>query len=89
MAIITIASSKPNVRFCSTIPENFPKKKPQRRNTSRNSKNAEYQRKQRLQIYAQIRKKLPKWTLLLYCRKLYEQFEETKIICLSSKPHQE
>jgi hypothetical protein len=28
MAIITIASSKPNVRFCSTIPENFPKKKP-------------------------------------------------------------
>jgi hypothetical protein len=29
---------------------------------------------------------LPKWALL-YCRKLYEQFEKTKIICLSSKPH--
>jgi len=32
MAIITIAASKPNVRFCSTIPENFPKKKPPTQN---------------------------------------------------------
>jgi hypothetical protein len=32
MAIITIAASKPNVRFCSTIPGNFPKKKPPTQN---------------------------------------------------------
>jgi hypothetical protein len=86
MAIITIAASKPNVRFFSTIPENFPKKKPPTQNLKEETQ-AETQKSHNIKEN-KVSRSMPKWPLLLYCRKLYEQLEETNIICLSSKPHQ-